>query len=135
MDLPLELKVSMGDTFSVFRNNLYPDHTKEIGSKGNHVAAGIQSFSVGMSIDDGFVDGSECCHKCMFETGLMEHLQFQSWFEILDGCLVDTWRASSRTKVQRPSPSLSCQSHDERLSTNSNHAVVLLCYQTLGSII
>jgi hypothetical protein len=78
MDLPLELKVGMGDAFSVFWNNLDPDRTKEIGSKGNHVAAGIQCFGVGMSVDDDFVDGSECRHKGMFEAGLMEHLHLKS---------------------------------------------------------
>ena len=55
-----------------------PDRTKEVGSEGNHIAAGIHCFGVGMSVDDCFVDGSECRHEGMFEAGLMEYLQFET---------------------------------------------------------
>ena len=71
-------KVSMGDDFGILRDDLDPYRTQEIGSKGNHVAAGVQCFGVGMSIHDGFVNGAECRNEGVFEAGLMEHLQFQS---------------------------------------------------------
>ncbi len=68
----------MSDTLGVLWNDFGSDCTKKIGSEGNHVAAGIQCFGVGMSVDDGLVDGSECRHDGMFEAGLMEYLHFEA---------------------------------------------------------
>ena len=68
----------MSNALSVLWNDFGSDRTKEVGSEGNHAAADIQCFGVGMSVDDYFVDGSECCHEGMFEAGLMEYLHFET---------------------------------------------------------
>jgi hypothetical protein len=68
----------------------------------------------------------------MFEAGLMEYLRFET------GRV--PWRmgrgpVSFGVVEQRAAPSLSCQSHEERRSTNSRHAVVLFRCQAFGSIV